>query len=600
VKRVLQINTGEVRAMFHWRSGLLFAAALAAGCTTGTIDGPPGGTSGPGAQPGSPGSPSDPGGSNTSATAGNGGTVPAGSTSPNCTQGIATTSQIPRLTNVQYDRTVRDLLGVTGLSASGNAAPSSILATDQLGSLTSLGWSSYQSVADQISTQVMADATLKANFLKCTPTGDGKACLHDTVVQFGRRAFRRPLTDDEVAGFDAIIAKGAQITPTGAPAEVAQALLYMFLISPSFIQRSEITENSDGAGHFQLSSHEVASRLSYLLWGSTPDDTLSQAADANQLTTPEQILAQAQRMLQQPQAHDMVSEFHRSYLLMGLNTRWDNTNHDTTLFPQFSKAQVPVIQQETEKFFDYIVFSQGGSFKDFLTSPVAFVNATTAPLYGLDPSKFGADLVQTNLDPAQRPGFLTRAGFLNAYSAYNRTSPILRGAFITKQVLAVPIGSPPPGAEATPLPATSDLDTNRKQVDQQTSGGACSTCHHNFINPPGFAMESFDSVGAWQTQEKATGAPIDTVVDAVIDSNTVHITGAADLMAKIAASPGAQHSYAEKWVAYAYERASNPTDACTVNQLADKLTKSGYTVLNLVADLTQTQSFRFRAVEGAQ
>jgi len=581
--------------MFHLRSGILFAAALAAGCTTGTID-DPSGQSGPGSSnnPGASGSTA--GSGNTGSTGSAGATV---GTSPDCTQGIATTSQIPRLNNAQYDRTVRDLLGINGLSASSNAAPSSILATDQAGSLTSLGWSSYMSVADMIAAQVMADPALRANFIKCTPTGDGKACLHDTVVQFGRRAFRRPLSADEVAGFDAIIAKGAQITPTGGPLEVAEALLSMFLISPSFLQRSEITSTSDGAGHFTLSSHEVASRLSYLLWGSTPDDALSQAADANQLSTPEQIMTQAQRMLQLPKAHDMVSEFHRAYLLMGTNTRWDGANRDPALFPKFSKALVPVMQQETEKFFDYIVFSQNGSFKDFLTSPIAFVNAATAPLYGLDPAKFGADLVQTTLDPAQRPGFLTRIGFLNSYSSYNRTSPILRGAFITKQVLAVPIGSPPPGAETTPLPATADLDTNRKQVDQQTSATACATCHHNFINPPGFAMEAFDAAGAWQTTEKGTGAAIDTNVEAVIDNTKVTLTGPADLMARIAASPGAQRSYTEKWVSYAYERASNPTDACTVNQLAAKLTKGGYTVLNLIADLTQTQSFRFRAVEGA-
>jgi hypothetical protein len=295
----------------------------------------------------------------------------------------------------------------------------------------------------------------------------------------------------------------------------------------------------------------------------------------------------------------MVSEFHRGYLLMGTNTRWDTADRDPALFPKFNKGLVPAMQQETEKFFDYIVFTQNGTFKDFLTSSVAFVNAATAPLYGLDASKFGAELVKTDLDPAQRPGFLTRVGFLNSYSAYNRTSPILRGAFITKQVLAVPIGSPPPGAETTPLPATADLDTNRKQVDQQTSAPACAACHHGFINPPGFVMDAFDAAGAWQTNEKVTGVAIDTEVDAVIDSVSVHIKGPAELMAKIAASPNAQRAYAEKWVSYAYERASNPTDACTVNQLGAKLTKGGYTVLNLIADLTQTQSFRFRAVEGA-
>ena len=581
--------------MFHWRSGLLFAAALAAGCTTGATDDPPG-HAGPGANnPGAPGANGSAGHGNSAVPGG--GAAPV-STSPDCTQGVAPTSQIPRLNNAQYDRTMRDLLGITSLT--GAAAPSSILATDQAGSLTSLGWSSYQSVAEKVAAQVMADPTLRANFLKCTPSGDGKACLHDTIVQFGRRAFRRPLSADEVAGFDAVVAKGAQITPTGAPLEVAEALLYMFLISPSFLQRSEISAVSDNAGHFALTSHEVASRLSYLLWGSTPDDVLSQAADANQLTTPEQIMTQAQRMLQLPKAHDMVSEFHRAYLLMGTNTRWENANRDPAVFPAFNKGLVSVMQQETEKFFDYIVFSQNGSFKDFLTSPVAFVNAATAPLYGLDASKFGAELVQTNLDPAQRPGFLTRIGFLNAYSSYNRTSPILRGAFVTKQVLAVPIGSPPPGAETTPLPTTADLDTNRKQVDQQTSGGACSGCHHGYINPPGFALEAFDAAGAWQVKEKTTGAAIDTSVEAVIDGATMHINGPAELMAKIAASPGAQRSYAEKWVSYAYERASNPTDACTVNQLAAKLTKGGYTVLNLVADLTQSQSFRLRAVEGVQ
>src|SRR6187402_1181982 len=125
-------HTGEVRAMFHWRSGILFAAALAAGCTNGTIDDPSRPGSGPGSEnPGAPGAAAGAG------ATGTGSTLPPGSTSPDCTQGIAPTSQIPRLNNAQYDRTLRDLLGITGLASSGNATPSSILATDQAGSLTS-------------------------------------------------------------------------------------------------------------------------------------------------------------------------------------------------------------------------------------------------------------------------------------------------------------------------------------------------------------------------------------------------------------------------------------------------------------------------------
>src|SRR6185503_11231552 len=141
-------------------------------------------------------------------------------------------------------------------------------------------------------------------------------------------------------------------------------ILYMFLISPSFLQRAEITETADGSGRFTLSSHEVASRLSYMLWGSVPDDALNQAADANQLTTPAQILAQAQRMVKLDKARSKISEFHRSYVLMYDNSRWDNANHDTALFPAFKTNLVSQLMQETELFFDNIAFAKSGTFQD--------------------------------------------------------------------------------------------------------------------------------------------------------------------------------------------------------------------------------------------
>ena len=545
----------------------------------------------------------------TSGSAGSGVILPSGgggagggsSTTTPCTAGVAVTSQVARLTNEQYDRTIRDLLGVTGLTAQGGVTPSLILATDQAGSLTDIAWANYQSVADMIATQVFADATLKQKFMACTPAGDGKACLHDTIVKFGRKAFRRPLSTDEVAAFDAIVAKGAMITPTGAVNEIAQTVLYMFLISPSFIMRAE-TNDAPGpvAGLYALSSWEVASRLSYLLWGAPPDDTLATAADNNQLTTPAQILMQAQRMVTDAKAHDKVAAFHRTYMLMGTNTRWDNTNHDSSLFPAFSKAIVPTLQAETEQFFDQIVFTKNGTFQDLITSPLAYVNSQTAPLYGLSASGFTTDLKETSLSATQRPGFLTRLGFLNAYSAYNRSSPILRGAFITKNVLGTKIGSPPPGAEMTMLPTDATLDTNRKQVDAQTAGSDCAPCHHSYINPPGFVMENFDSVGTWQTKEKTTGVAIDTVVDMIIDGKSVHLNNVGEMMAAIAASPMAQQRYAERWTSYSYEREGDTLDSCTVADLAAKIAAGGYTVRSLITDLTQTTQFRTRAVGATQ
>jgi hypothetical protein len=512
-------------------------------------------------------------------------------------RGVAATSQIPRLTNAQYDRTVRDLLGVTGLAQSSNAAPSTLLATDQSGSISDIGWSAYQAVGAMISSQVVADPTLKANFMQCTPSGDGSACLHQTIIDFGRRAYRRPLTADEVALYDGIVSKGAQLTPDGTPDEIAEVLLNAFLVSPPFLMRSEITQTADASGNFVLSPYEVASRLSFMLWGTTPDATLSQAADQGQLTTPQQILAQAQRMLQDPKAHDMVSAFHRFYLLMGTNTRWDSAQRDTSLFPTFSKDLIPVMAAETEKFFDGLTFANG-TFQDFFTSTAAYVTAATAPLYGLDAGSFGTDLKPVALDAKQRPGFLTRAGFLNAYSSYNRTSPILRGAFITKQILGFDPGAPPPGATQTALPAqTATLDTNRKQVDAQTADPACSGCHHTFINPPGFVLEAYNAVGTWQTQEATTGAAIDTTADVMIDNAPVHVANPAELMAALAASTQAQQRYADLWVNYAYERSDDPLDSCTVSDLTAKISAGGYTIVNLITDLTQTDAFRLRAVE---
>src|SRR4029079_10934107 len=495
------------------------------------------------------------------------------------------------------DRVVTDLLGVQTLTGANGVQPSTILATDQAGGLTDLGWSSYQTVGDMIATQVIGYATLKKNFMACTPTGDGKTCFHDTILKFGRKAFRRPLTTDEIAAFDKIVSDGPTITPTGSLSEIAQTLLYAFLVSPSFITRAETAGTADASGNYTLSSTEVAQRLSFMLWGSIPDDTLNTAADSNQLTTPAQILTQAQRMLMSDKARLKIADYHRSYILMGPNTRWDQANKDPSLFPGWSTAVVPTLMAETEKFFDSVAVVKKGTFQDLFLSPTAFITATTAPMYGLSASGFGTDFKETALDMNQRPGFLTRVGFLNAYAFYNRTSPIHRGAFIMKQVLGTPIGTPPPGAEATALPpASADLNTNRKQVDAQTTGGVCESCHHSYINPAGFALESFDAMGVAQTKEKSSGAAIDTASDVVIDGNAVHITGAVDLMNKLAASPMAQHRYAERLTSYLYEREGDAMDCGTVNDLAANTAHAGRHLQNLISDLPQTPQFRTRAV----
>jgi hypothetical protein len=580
--------------MYAFRYGIWVTVALISGCS-GTLGAPSPGDGGSGANIGSgaAGSGSSAangkGGTGSGTSAGSGG---AGNPGPlsNCSPGIPGTSQLPRLTGVQYDNTIRDLVGI-------DSQPSSLLAPDSLGSVDQRAWDGYQAAAAAVAEQVMANAAARAQVIPCSAAPDEAACVTQFITAFGQRAFRRPLTSAETVRFQQLYTDRAAITATGSFDEVTGLILKAFLLSPSFLVRGEIAEAAAGQ-YFALSSYEVASRLSYMLWGSMPDDQLFAAAASNSLSTPAGILIEAQRMLANPKARTRVAAFHRFYAHMGPGTRWSAAiQREPAYYPLFKESMIPALSEETARLFEQITFERGGSFQDLLTTPLAYVNAALAPIYGLDPSGYGNDLVEVTLDPAKRPGIFTRAGFLTAYSLYNRPSAILRGAFIQKDLLCTEIGSPPPNAESTPQP-TEGLLTNRERTDAQTAAATCAGCHHSLINPTGFAMEAYDAIGAWQTTEKENGAPINTVSSVPLnDENFVDVSGPADLMRAIAASPEGQRCYAQKWVQFAYERAVNAQDACTVDTLTTKLTSGGYTILNLVADLTQSDSFRLRARE---
>jgi hypothetical protein len=539
----------------------------------------------PGSGPAAPGL-----GTGGSGAVGGAGTGPG--TDPTvCVPGVPQTSRLPRLTNAQYESTVLDLLGVPDTA--------SMLAPDTE-SVDQRAWDGYTIAASTIAGQVMADAALKAKLLSCAPSGDGAECAAQLIQAFGKRAFRRPLNEAEVARFTRLYTDRAAITATGTFDEAAELIVRAFLLSPSFLLRAETTEAPAGS-YLALSGYEVASRLSYMLIGSMPDDALFAAAAAGALATPEQVRAQALRLLEQdPRARGRVTSFHERYLHKGPGTRWAEYQRDPALYPAFSAELVATLSQETDRFLDHVVFTQGGSFKDLVTSPVAFVNAQLAPLYGLDPGQYGAELVQVTLDAKQRPGVFTRAGFLAANAVVNRPSPILRGAFLQKHVLCAPIGSPPPGAEGTALPEVSPTASNRERVSAQTSASECAACHHTFINPTGFVLEGFDAVGRYQPLDQFSGAAVDTAGSIPMDGKLVPVAGPAELFDALAASPAANLCYARSWVQAAYERSITSEDSCVAEALASKLTQGGYRVLDLIADLTQAESFRYRAVAAAE
>jgi hypothetical protein len=519
-----------------------------------------------------------------------GAALPPGSVITTCTPGIPKTSQIPRLLNRQYDAVVKDLLGVTTVGPDAKLPSQLLVADSDDGPMTADAWRIYQDVGQQVARAVMTGPN-KSRFIGCDPAATG--CLDQTIKTFGRKAFRRPLTDLEVARFT----KLGATTPPGTPAEVAETVLQAFLVSPSFLLLPELTTTKDPSGTaIQLSSHEVASRLAFLLWGSVPDDTLNSAADSNELQTKEQILTQAKRMIAvRERTGPLVASFHRNWVQMDNgNAHWWKIDHDPKVYPLFSTAAKPLLQAELDAFFQEVAFA-GGSFQDLLLSNVAFVNRDTAPLYGLDPAAYGADLTKVQLDAAQRPGFMTRAGFLGSYANYDSTSPILRGAFVSVYMLGVNPGPPIPGA--TMMTASGNFKTQREYVEALTKPSPCSGCHSGIINPPGFVLENFDGIGKWQTVDPRGGAIDAAVTTATVnfgDGNTKQISSPAQLMQEIALTAKAKQLYAQAWVSYAFGRAPNTNDQCVVEQLNTKLSQGGYTILTLLADLTQADSLRLR------
>lgn len=507
-----------------------------------------------------------------------------------CTPGTPKTTQLPRLTNLQFDNTIRELLGVD------LALGATTLASESKGNMDSATWKGFQAAAAIVANTIFSDPQVRSRVIPCAT--EDKACATHVISDFGAKVFRRPLTDLEVAKYEAVF-DDTQLSANGTFDEQLSVVLEAMFQSPYFLTIAEVSESPtadvNGEQRFELDGYEVASRLSYMLWNSMPDAALLTAAGSGELSTADGIASHVTRMLADDRAAHLVRQMHTGYMRMGPGSRWEGYARDASKYQTYSPDQTPFLSEET-LLLAQSVFDSGGSFADLMTSTKGFVNATTAPLYGLDPADFGAELQEVDLGPS-RPGILTRAGFLATNAYGNRTSPIHRGAFIQKFVLCTQLGDPDPAAAATPLPDREGLITNRQKTDAQTEAvaGGCKGCHHSIINPTGFALEGFDAVGGVQTTEE--GVAIETEADVPIDGVPVHVTGAVDLMNALSTSSGAYQCYSKKWVELGYNRVISEQDACTITEIANRMGTQGYSIKQLVTDLTTIESFRYRALE---
>ncbi|XXY54255.1 DUF1592 domain-containing protein [Sorangium sp. So ce269] len=522
---------------------------------------------------------------------------PGPGTDVQCAPGVTAPGPMPRLTRLthaQYDNTIRDLLGKDMKAAAAFLAdPAFEGFTNNARALTVSDRLArdYRRAAEAIAADAVVDQAVLGKILPCAPEGDGAACARQLIKELGKRVYRRPLSAEQEEAYVAAYARGDGLFESGTPFEQGiRHVIEVMLQSPHFLYRVELSEELDGEQVIPLDGYEVATRLSYLLWNSLPDDALLAAAEGGALGTPEGIEAEARRMLADGKAVSALDDFHRQWLHM---SGYADLSKDPALYEGFDASVSSAMLAETQEFIRHVILEMEGDYRTLMTAPVGFVNDKLAPIYGVEGS-FTSELVETPLDPSVRAGLLTQAGFLSSHAFFNKTSPIHRGVFIQRQILCADLPDPPANINTELPPIQGEIRTTRDQVEAHTSPKACSGCH-GMINPPGFAFEHFDAVGRYRADED--GEPIDATGAMQVGETELRFDGAIDLVEQLAESPVAQRCYLTNWYRYGNARQLSREDACTIEDLDAKLAGAGYNIKELLVALTQTRTFRYRAVE---
>jgi hypothetical protein len=490
------------------------------------------------------------------------------------------TSPIRRLNRTEYDNTVRDLLGDTTHPSSTFPPDEQLLGFDNNATALTLS----PTLAEQYmnSAEALVAAAPLTTLVSCDPVALGEsACATQAIQTFGKRAYRRPLTGTEVSRMLTLYnwARGQAQDFATSMRVVAQAMLQ----SPKFLYRVELGGSQVGQG-LQISGYEMASRLSYFLWQSMPDDALFAAADQGELSTPAQIEAQARRMLSDPRARTTVANFHRQWLEQD---NLDRAIKDPTLFPNFAALQ-PSMREESRRFVDDVFWSDGHA-PALFTSTYTFADSALARFYGAT-APSGSGFQKVNLDPTQRSGVLTQAGWLSTWAKPDRTSPIHRGKFVREQLLCMQLAAPP--ANVPPPPPLDPTKTQREQLMVHSQNASCNACH-KLMDPVGFGFEGYDAIGAVRATEN--GLPVDTSGEVVQGGDaTGTFNGAVELSQRLSKSTTVMGCVTTQWFRFAAGRADSIADACTQKRLVARFSAAGWDMKELLVALTQTDAFLYR------
>ncbi len=498
-------------------------------------------------------------------------------------------AQLRRLNRLEYNNSIRDLLGDN--SAPAVAFPPEALVHGFDNDALSLSASpalteSYVEAAERLASNAV-DNNL-GTLVGCDATKEGDdLCARKFFENFGKRAYRRPLNADDLAVLTEVFAKGK--ASSGFKGGIRAALTTM-LGSAHFLYRVEFGMPAKmGESFSSLTPYELASRLSYLLWRSMPDGPLFVAAGTGKLLTREDLDAQITRMMADPKARNTVSDFHEQWLRLG---GLDDIKKDSKVYPAFRPETASLMKQETLKFVDAVVWEEQGTLSQLYTAPFTFANATLSKYYGL-PAVDGPAFRKVPVTTQARAGILTQGSLLSILAQENQTHPIRRGAFVRKDLLCQDLPPPPENLEFQ-IPLPSKMLTGRERFVKHREDPACSGCH-TLTDPIGFGFETFDGVGLYRTMENSQA--IDASGDVIGLEGGGKFNGPAELGTLLAKSPVAADCMVVAWFRYGYGRdMDSVADACSVDVLKRSFASTKLSVKDLIVSLAKTDAFQYRRV----
>jgi hypothetical protein len=464
---------------------------------------------------------------------------------------LVPTPRLSRLSRKQWSNTVRDLLKLEDISdiddgVSGDA----LVGFDNEADALYVGETLRQELAaaaEKLAERVTGDAAALQNLVPAGAPSDLAGRARHFVTSFGLRAFRRPLTDAEVDAHLTLFDQAPTLYPeldafNGGASLVIQAMLQ----SPHFLYRTELVAGA-GSTKVPLSAYEVASKLAFALTNTMPDEELFAAAAAGRLSDLLDVTAHAERLIDGPRGAAGLDNFQLQVFRLGT---YDGITRDSSVFPDFTAATPAAMRQEVLQFLNWIL-RDGRGVKDFYTSPVGFVSAPLAPLYGLSGDFPSDTFVKVDLDPTLRSGLLTQPGFLSSYITGEDPDIIHRGVFIAQRILCVEL--PPPSPLATPLPELEPNMTNRERVETTTGVGTCGEgCHSSLLNPLGYAFENYDAIGKYRTIDH--GKPVDAAGQAELDGSFKSFSNGVELSRLLAEAKQTHDCYAQKLMSYLHGR----------------------------------------------